>query len=236
MVVRSCEAFFVTSLLLFLIGCGTSSPPSPHWRDKATLNERVASSKVGGFNPDESRLYHGGIQHFVNAHINVGSFTIRQIVDQEQARETSRSQARQRLSDAKAAREEQERKRRERLAYEAAHHDYCKDALRYEKAAASDGASHRAAYSAAVAGLAANQKCDDETRHLVNEGYLLSMKAFAEHYLSAGDSRTDFNQANALLVQCQTHPGLYGTHTGAGCETQEQYNIRVQTNWDIESY
>jgi hypothetical protein len=166
----------------------------------------------------------------------VGSFTIRQVVDQEQARETDRNIARAKIADAKAARAEEARKRREQAAYEAAHRDYCQDALRYEKTAAADGEPHRAAYNAAVAGLAANDKCDDETAHLVNEGYLLSMKGFAEHYLSVGDSRTDFNQANALLVECQTRPGLYGTRTGAGCETQEQYNIRAQTNWDVESY
>lgn len=104
-----------------------------------------------------------------------------------------------------------------------------------EKISASSSSSHRTAYAAAVNGLAANEKCTDEDEHLIREGYLLSMKAFAEHYLSAGDSRTDFNQANVLLVECQTRPGLYGTRAGAGCETQEQYNIRAQTNWEMES-
>lgn len=86
----------LSSLLLLLVGC--AGPPSPHWRDKAILNERVASSKVGGFNSDEARLYHGGIQHLVNSHRKVGSFTIRQVVDQEQARETGRHDARQRVA------------------------------------------------------------------------------------------------------------------------------------------
>jgi hypothetical protein len=59
------------------------------------------------------------------------------------------------------------------------------------------------------------------------------MKGLAEHHLSQGDSRTDLNQANTLLVECQTQPDLYGTKTGASCETQEQYNISAQTNWDM---
>jgi hypothetical protein len=93
-VVRSLVA--LSPLLLLLVGC--AAPPSPHWRDKAILNERVASSKVGGFNSDEARLYHGGIQHLVNSHRNIGSFTIRQIVDQGQAQETARNDARQRVA------------------------------------------------------------------------------------------------------------------------------------------
>ena len=221
--------------MIFVVGCA-AAPPSPHWRDKATLNERAAAASVGGFNDDEARLYHGGVQHLVNAHKNVGSFTIRQVVDQEQARESSRSKARQRIDDAKTAREEAAKKRREQAAYEAAHHNYCKDADRYERIAASSGISNSRQYAAAVSGLAANARCDDEVDHLLNDGYLLSMKAMAEHHLSQGDWRTDFNQANQLLVQCQTKPGLYGTRIAAQCQTQEHYNISAETHWDMESY
>ena len=98
-VVRSLATFFVASLLLCIVGCAAPAPPSPHWHDKAILNERIASSKIGGFNADEARLYHGGIQHLINAHLNVGSFTIRQVVDQEQARETNRSDARHQAAE-----------------------------------------------------------------------------------------------------------------------------------------
>lgn len=114
-------------------------------------------------------------------------------------------------------------------------HDYCADATSdSNKAVAHEKAGdHSASYAAAVAGLAANERCDDDDEHIVNEGYLLSDKAFAEHYLPQGDWRTDFNQANALLVECQTRPALYGTHEGAGCETQENYNIRQTTDWEM---
>lgn len=224
-------------LCVALVACAEqpTAPASPHWHDRATLNERKAAAAVGGFNSDESRLYHEGVQHLVNAHKKLGAFTIRQVVDLGQAGENARNEVRRKIAAAKAADEQRAQQRREQAAYEAAHHDYCKDALNDEKTAASDGVSHQAAYNAAVAGLAANENCDDEDAHLVNKAYLLSMKGLAEHYLSEGDSQTDLNQANALLVQCQTTPGLYGTHTGASCETQEQYNIHASTNWEIES-
>jgi hypothetical protein len=67
----------------------------------------------------------------------------------------------------------------------------------------------------------------------VTKGYLLSYKAFAEHHLPQGDSRTDLNEANQLLVECQTEPGIYGTHEAAECESQEQNNITAQTKWDV---
>jgi hypothetical protein len=92
----------------------------------------------------------------------------------------------------------------------------------------------RATYDAAVSGLHYAERCDDSAVKMVDEGYLLSFKAHAEHDLGTGDWRTDYNQANALLVQCQTTPGLYGTKTGAQCETQEHYNISRTTNWDLE--
>lgn len=228
-----CRSAAIAFIAVEITGCAARAA-SPHWNDKATLDEARASSIVGGFSAEDGRLYHQGLQHLVNAHEKIGGFTIRQVVDQEKAREGERARMRHQIAVEKSAREEQARKRREQALYEAAHHDYCADALKYEKIAASNGVSHSSAYGASIKGLAANERCDNETEQLVNKGYLLSMKAFAEHYLRDGDSRTDFNQANALLVECQTRPGLYGTRTGAGCETQEQYNIRAQTNWEIE--
>jgi hypothetical protein len=224
-----------SGLFLFLVACSASESPSPHLHDKATVSERAASSDVGGFNDDETRLYHLGMLHITKAHGKPGSFTIRQVVDQEQGRENARSAERQRLADAQAAAEQKARERQERVAYEAAHHDYCGDAMNDEHIASSSSSSHQTAYDASVKGLAANDQCTDEDSHLGDEGYLLSMKALAEHYFSGGDARTDFNQANALLVECQTRPRLYGTRVGASCETQEQNNIQAQTNWEMES-
>ena len=105
---------------------------------------------------------------------------------------------------------------------------------REHEAVAAEKFSHQASYDAAVSGLNYFEQCDSEEA-FVTQGYLLSVKAMAEHYLSSGDSRTDFNQANALLVKCQTTPGIYGTHRGAQCETQEHNNISTQMNWDMEA-
>jgi len=113
--------------------------------------------------------------------------------------------------------------------------DWCKLASQKENSASSaiNNDSYQTSYDAAVAGLKDNESCDDEDSNLVNHAFLLSMKALAEHHLSSGDSRTDLNEANALLETCITKPGLYGTHTGASCQTQQQYNIQNQTNWDM---
>jgi hypothetical protein len=194
---------------------GGGSRHGDAFSSKATANERVASDRVGGFSDDDKRLYHQGLQHLINTHKNPGSYTIGQVIDQERARD------------------EQRRKAADAAQYAAEHHDYCKDAVAQEHIAAAKSSSPRVAYKAAVAGLAANEKCGDENDNLINKAYLLSMKAYAEHSLGDDGWHTDFNQANALLVQCQTKPGLYGTRTGAECETQEKNNISSETNWDI---
>lgn len=90
----------------------------------------------------------------------------------------------------------------------------------------------QATYDTAVSGMHYAEMCDSSTAKILNEGYLLSFKGVSEHALGSGDWRTDLNQANALLVECQTTPGLYGTRVGAQCETQEHSNISWETRWD----
>ena len=63
-------------------------------------------------------------------------------------------------------------------------------------------------------GLAANQRCPDAQMKLVNEAYLLSMRAPAEHDLKIGDWQRDYARANMLLAQCSTWPGLKGSVAG----------------------
>jgi hypothetical protein len=98
-----------------------------------------------------------------------------------------------------------------------------------------NGSDYQAIYDSAVSGLHYTDLCDNENARIVDRGFLLSFKAEAEHYLSSGDSRTDMNQATTLLAQCQTLPGIYGTHLGAVCESQEENNIRRKMNWDMGS-
>jgi hypothetical protein len=146
----------------------------------------------------------------------------------EVAKEAARAKQREanRVA-AVAAQEQQARQNREDHPCDTA------DTLERESAADINAGRMQATYDAAISGIHYNDLCDDETNKTVNAGYLLSFKAFAEHDLGSGDWRTDFNQANALLVQCQTTPGLYGTHAGAQCETQETNNIKSVTNWEM---
>lgn len=113
--------------------------------------------------------------------------------------------------------------------------DQCNAALRNETRAMHlvDSGSYSAGYHAAQQGLAEVQNCEDDSDRMVLHGYLLSARAYAEHHLPYGDSQTDMNQANQLLVECQTRPGLYGTHIAAECDTQEQNNIEATTNWEM---
>jgi hypothetical protein len=99
-----------------------------------------------------------------------------------------------------------------------------------------DAGDYRSAYAIAQSGLSHLDLCqDDDTVKNIDRGWLLSAAGFAAHGIGRSEeARTDFNQANQLLVECQTTPGIYGTRAAANCETQEQYNIRAQTNWDLE--
>jgi hypothetical protein len=106
----------------------------------------------------------------------------------------------------------------------AAPNDACAQALAYEKSAAADSASRQAAYDSAIAGLAANQRCSDSQMRLVNEAYLLSMRAPAEHDLKIGNWQRDLTRANMLLNQCTNWPGLRNTPAGVNCGTQRRYN------------
>jgi hypothetical protein len=63
--------------------------------------------------------------------------------------------------------------------------------------------------------------------HLVNEGYLLSMRAPAEHDLKIGNWQRDLDRANMLLTQCTNWPGLRGTRAGIDCDTQRRYNTII---------
>lgn len=105
-----------------------------------------------------------------------------------------------------------------------------------ESADALNNGHYQKAYDTVVSGLHYVELCQDDDDNLVNKAYLMSFKASAEHHLSSGDSRTDLNEANQLLVECETRPSLYGTHVAAQCETQENTNITEQTNWDMENY
>ena len=108
--------------------------------------------------------------------------------------------------------------------------DACFRALDYEKAATQDSASAQARYDSAIAGLAANASCGDGQMHLVNEAFLLSMRAPAEHDLHIGNWQRDLDRANMLLTQCTNWPGLRGKTAGNNCMTQIKYNAVIAKN------
>ena len=114
----------------------------------------------------------------------------------------------------------------------------CQTASSRERQAAAyiNNDQYQKTYDTAMSGLHYVSLCDDEDDNLLNKAYLMSFKALAEHHLSSGDSKTDLNEANMLLEECVTHPGFYGTHVGAQCETQQKNNISTETSWEMEQY
>lgn len=115
--------------------------------------------------------------------------------------------------------------------------DHCSAATGWERKgmAAVDNGQWSTAYRYAESGLHESEDCSNDDAQVINKGYLLSVKAFAEHHLSYGDSTTDINQATTLLAECQSLPGIYGTHIGAACETQEENDIKAKTQWDMDN-
>ena len=83
------------------------------------------------------------------------------------------------------------------------HENYCGAANAYKHWAFAFYKSkrYRAAYKATVAGLEPSDQRDDLWQHM-RDGFLPFVKGLAEQNLPEGDSQTDLNQANALLVKC----------------------------------
>jgi len=93
---------------LAIVGCSgsatsTSTVRSSRWNDKALPSARNAERHVGGFTAAQRAAYKKGVQHIINRHQKVGSFTIAQVVDQQTAREEAREAAIQRDRERKAA-------------------------------------------------------------------------------------------------------------------------------------
>ena len=105
--------------------------------------------------------------------------------------------------------------------------DPCAQALAYEKFASQDLVAAQARYDSSVAGLGANARCNDQQMRLVNEAYLLSMRAPAEHDLRIGNWERDLTRANSLLTECTGFPGLARTRVADDCRTQIQNNQRL---------
>jgi hypothetical protein len=100
----------------------------------------------------------------------------------------------------------------------------CRRALDDQRHAADGAISRRESYDASVAGLAENAGCGNRIARIVNEGYLRSTLAAAEHELGLGDWITEFKRADQLLTQCETLPELQATSAPADCLAQRRFN------------
>ena len=152
-----------------------------------------------------------------------------------QAKAAERAEA-LRLAKARAAAQVRQNALARAAAAEQNKNDHpCDTAVTYEKEAAANN-GYQSTYDLSVSGLHYAELCDDDNTKVLLKGYLLSFKANAEHHLSSGDSATDMDQATTLLAECQTLPGVYGTHAGAQCESQEDDDIRMKEQWDMANY
>jgi len=107
----------------------------------------------------------------------------------------------------------------------------CSRALAQQQRAARTASSPIAAYDASVAGLAENARCDDGPKHVVNEAYLRSTLAAAEHELNLANWSAELKRADDLLARCETLPALRGTSVATDCTAQRKFNESAAAQW-----
>ncbi|MDQ6942881.1 MAG: hypothetical protein M3169_10280 [Candidatus Eremiobacteraeota bacterium] len=111
----------------------------------------------------------------------------------------------------------------------------CGRAVEQQRIAANLTISRQASYDASVAGLAENAKCGNPAARVVNEGYLRSTLAAAEHELGVGDWRADFKRADDMLARCQIILELQATKAPANCMAQQRFNERAAAEFALPS-
>lgn len=191
------------------------------------VSQNIAASVDAAHQAEQSRAAHGQRLAWQRAHPKEYAARVA-AARAAQARQEAQQRAAQ-------ARQEAQQREADRVANLPENKDPCGYANGRINQGWSDynSASYQAAFDDAAKGLTVNERCDDSDEKTLNEGFLLSVKGFSEHYLSSGDARTDLHQAETLLEECQTNPHYYGTHTGAICETQQENDIKTTTNWDV---
>ena len=122
------------------------------------------------------------------------------------------------------------------LAYqrEPAGNDPCFEAQRNEAVASDalsgqtvDPARTQAAYRAANDGLAADARCQSPPMQLVNQAYLLSLKAEAEHDLNITGWDATFHQADDQLTRCATTLRSLPGNVARNCTSQLNANYEL---------
>jgi energy-coupling factor transporter ATP-binding protein EcfA2 len=111
----------------------------------------------------------------------------------------------------------------------------CTRALNQQQRAAQASIAPIASYDASIAGLAENARCADAAKQVVNEGYLRSSLAAAEHELKLGDWRAELKRADDLLAKCETMRALRGTSVAADCLAQRRFNDGAAAEWSPAS-
>jgi hypothetical protein len=104
----------------------------------------------------------------------------------------------------------------------------CRQALIFERTAATDWVARQAAYSAANSGLAVNEHCN-QPWHDVNEAYLLAMRAPAAYALNVGNWRDDLDRSDGLLARCAERIEAGRTWVAQDCRTQSRFNRTVRS-------
>lgn len=94
---------------------------------------------------------------------------------------------------------------------------------------------YRDAYADSLRGLEATKSCKDRTAGLVDEGFLLSMKAMTEHFVTHEDYSRDLDRAQALLERCRKMESKVGLAMSARCEAQEQQNDVIRSQFETHS-
>ncbi|HEV2643616.1 MAG TPA: hypothetical protein VGT98_12950, partial [Candidatus Elarobacter sp.] len=111
--------------------------------------------------------------------------------------------------------------------------DACSRAVEKQRLAADATISRQTSYDAAVAGLAENARCGNAQAKIVNEGYLRSTLAAAEHELGVGNWKADLDRANQSLARCQAMPELQATKAPADCLAQRRFNERAAAEFSL---
>ncbi len=111
----------------------------------------------------------------------------------------------------------------------------CARAVEQQRLAADLTISREASYDASVAGLTENAKCGNTTARVVNEGYLRSTLAAAEHDLGVGDWRADLKRADSMLARCQIILELQATKAPRDCMAQQRFNERAAAEFALPS-
>lgn len=94
--------------IALLTACGNATNDATNsasgWSGKAVPSVQATSRLVGGFSDEQRKLYILGIQHVLNAHQRIGTFTIQQVIQEERGREQQRQAVADRARRAAQAR------------------------------------------------------------------------------------------------------------------------------------